>query len=423
MAQIAILGTGYVGLCTAAGFSKLGHRVKCFDVVESKIQLLQSAIIPIYEEGLKEIVAEGLGSGTLSFHTQLEDVTEDTEFVFICVPTPQDEDGSADLSYVLAATANVSPLLSDGVTIVVKSTVPVGTAEKVVNAINRPTLNYVSNPEFLREGSAIWDFFHPDRIVVGSDSQKAASEVADLYRQPTVPKVVTSPSSAELIKYAANSFLAIKLSFVNEIAGICEQSGAEINDVIEGIGLDSRIGSKFLNPGPGWGGSCFPKDTRALLAIAESVGVPSEIVKAAVSSNIHTFDRIVNRLSAQFSSGLNGKKIAIWGLAFKANTDDTRESPALEIAQRLLVQGAILTAFDPIAKVPTNLQLIAQCSDPKDAVSGADALLVLTEWPEFSTYDASEFTSLMNSPLVFDTRRILNNSWDSSAELITFGRS
>lgn len=422
MSEITILGTGYVGLCSAAGFSKLGHRVRCYDVVEAKIERLQNGAVPIYEDGLQEIVTEGLSSGLLSFHTELAEATEGAEFVFICVPTPQDEDGSADLSYVLAATTNVSPLLADGATLVVKSTVPVGTAEKVCNSLKRSSINYVSNPEFLREGSAIWDFFNPDRIVVGSESEKAALEVANLYCQSNVPTIVTSPASAELIKYAANSFLAIKLSFVNEVAAICEKTGADIRDVTEGVGLDSRIGGKFLNPGPGWGGSCFPKDTRALLSIAESAGATSQIVEAAVSSNIHTFERIVDRLAHKFSDGLAGKHIAIWGLAFKANTDDIRESPALEIARRLLDAGAVLTAYDPIAKIPTNLNKVAQVSDAKKAVESADALIVLTEWPEFNTYNASEFIPLMNMPLVFDTRRVLNQTWESASDLIQVGR-
>lgn len=422
MPEIAIIGTGYVGLCTAAGFSKLGHRVKCYDVVESKIKQLQNGNVPIFEEGLEEFIRDGVTSGILSFHTELEAVTENTEFVFICVPTPQDEDGSADLSYVLAATKEVTPLLNDDTTLVVKSTVPVGTSEIVTQEIERSLINYVSNPEFLREGSAIFDFFNPDRIVVGSTNRKAAIAVANLYCQQDVPMIVTSPASAELIKYAANSFLAIKLSFVNEVAAICEKTGADIRDVTEGVGLDSRIGGKFLNPGPGWGGSCFPKDTRALLSIAESAGATSHIVEAAVSSNIHTFERIVDRIAHKFSDGLAGKHIAIWGLAFKANTDDIRESPALEIARRLLDAGAVLTAYDPIAKIPTNLNKIAQVSDAKKAVESADALIVLTEWPVFNTYDASEFIPLMNMPLVFDTRRVLNQTWETAADLIQVGR-
>lgn len=422
MSQVAIIGTGYVGLCTAAGFSKLGHRVKCFDVVENKIDKLQRGEVPIYEEGLQEIIAEGLFKGNLSFHTELAAVAEDADFTFICVPTPQDEDGAADLSYVLDASKKVSSLLKDSASLVVKSTVPVGAAKRVIEAIDRPNINYVSNPEFLREGTAMWDFFNPDRIVVGSENKTAAAAVADLYCQTDVPTIVTTTSSAELIKYAANSFLAIKLSFVNEVASICEQTGADIKDVATGFGLDSRIGEKFLHPGPGWGGSCFPKDTRALLSTSEAVGAPSQLVKAAVSSNNETFSRIVNRLAARFDGNLEGKEIAVWGIAFKANTDDTRESPALEIVSRLLDAGATITAYDPIARLPEWFVNVAQTKTALEAVRSADALIVLTEWPEFRTLNAETFTALMKTPYVFDTRRILNETWEKHSELMLVGR-
>jgi UDPglucose 6-dehydrogenase len=422
MSQVAIIGTGYVGLCTAAGFSKLGHRVMCFDVVESKIEKLQRGEVPIYEEGLQEILAEGLAKGNLSFHKELSEVAKDSEFTFICVPTPQDEDGAADLSYVLDASSKVSPLLKDGSSLVVKSTVPVGAAKRVAEAIDRPSINYVSNPEFLREGTAMWDFFNPDRIVVGSENTTAAKSVADLYCQTDVPTIVTTASSAELIKYAANSFLAIKLSFVNEVASICEQTGADIKDVATGFGLDSRIGEKFLHPGPGWGGSCFPKDTRALLSTSEAVGAPSQLVRAAVSSNNETFSRIVNRLSARFDGNLKGKNIAVWGIAFKANTDDTRESPALEIVSRLVDAGATVTAYDPIAHLPERFGTVTQTTTALEAVQSADALIVLTEWPEFRTLNAENFTSAMKTPYVFDTRRILNETWEQNSELMLVGR-
>lgn len=422
MAQIAILGTGYVGLCTAAGFSKIGHRVLCFDVVKSKIESLRTGTIPIFEEGLEEIVSEGLSNGNLSFHLELSEVIKDADFVFICVPTPQDESGAADLSFVLEATKNVSPLLRNDTKVVVKSTVPLGASLKIIENINRPDVHYVSNPEFLREGTAIWDFFNPDRIVVGSNDPEAAAAVAALYCQPEVTVISTSPSSAELIKYASNSFLAIKLSFINEIASICENTGADIADVARGIGLDTRIGSKFLNPGPGWGGSCFPKDTRALLSASQEVGAPSELVMAAVSSNSTTFDRIVDRLKTKFPNGLEGTKLAVWGIAFKANTDDTRESPALEIISRLAAAGATLSAYDPIAVLPNNFEGVVQVSSALTAVKDADALIVLTEWPEFNELEAAEFTKAMKRTIVFDTRRILNTSWETDSDLIVVGR-
>lgn len=422
MAQIAILGTGYVGLCTAAGFSKIGHKVMCFDVVKSKIESLKNGIIPIFEEGLKEIVFDSLSSGNLSFHLDVSEVAKDADFVFVCVPTPQDESGAADLSYVLEATRNISPLLKKGAILVVKSTVPLGASNKIIENIDRPDIHYVSNPEFLREGTAIWDFFNPDRIVVGSKNLEAATAVADLYCQPDVPVVTTTSSSAELIKYASNSFLAIKLSFVNEIASICENTGADIGDVVDGLGLDSRIGTKFLQPGPGWGGSCFPKDTRALLSASLSVGAPSELVQAAVTSNSRTFNRIVDRLQSKFINGIKGKKIAVWGISFKANTDDTRESPALEIVSRLLDAGAIVSAYDPIAVLPNGFGVVTQAATAFAAVEEADALIVLTEWPQFRQLNAEDFTSAMKTAYVFDTRRILNSTWENESDLMVVGR-
>lgn len=422
MAQIAIIGTGYVGLCTAAGFSKLGHKVMCFDVIGNKIKSLQIGKVPIFEEGLEETILESLSEGNISFHLEMAEVAENADFVFICVPTPQDENGAADLSYVLEATRNISPKLKDGATLVVKSTVPLGASIKIIENINRPEIHYVSNPEFLREGTALWDFFNPDRIVVGSINKEAALAVAELYCQPEVPLVFTTSSSAELIKYASNSFLAIKLSFVNEIASICENTGADIKDVAHGLGLDTRIGSKFLSAGPGWGGSCFPKDTRALLSASQSVGSPSELVQAAVNSNNTTFSRIVDRLESQFEDGLSGKKIAAWGIAFKANTDDTRASPSLEIVSRLLAAGAEVSSYDPVAKLPQGFESVSQEDSPLSALKGADALIVLTEWPEFSTFDAPDFVQKMNKPLVFDTRRILNSTWETGANLMVVGR-
>lgn len=422
MAQIAILGTGYVGLCTAAGFSKIGHKIMCFDVVKSKIESLKNGNVPIFEEGLEEIVSDSLTKGNLSFHFDVSEVAKDADFVFVCVPTPQDQSGAADLSYVLEATRNISPLLKKGAILVVKSTVPLGASNKIIETIERPDIHYVSNPEFLREGTAIWDFFHPDRIVVGSSNQDAATAVAALYNKPDVPVISTSPSSAELIKYASNSFLAIKLSFINEIASICENTGADIGDVTEGLGLDSRIGSKFLQPGPGWGGSCFPKDTRALLSASQAIGAPSELVQAAVNSNRTTFNRIVDRLQTKLTDGLKGKKIAVWGISFKANTDDTRESPALEIVSRLLDAGAIVSAYDPIAVIPENFGKVTQVDTALSAVEEADALIVLTEWAEFRQLNAKDFTSAMKTANVFDTRRILNSTWETGSDLMVVGK-
>lgn len=421
MARIAVIGIGYVGLCTAAGFSKLGHRVKCFDIDANKIRNLQKNQMPIYEEGLHALILEGQARGTLSFHLDLPATLNGAEFTFICVPTPQDENGAADLSYVLEAATNVAPQLAPGSTFVVKSTVPVGAASAVIEVINRPEINYVSNPEFLREGSAMWDFFNPDRVVVGSRNSDAARAVADLYFQPDVPVVETSTTSAELIKYASNSFLALKLSFVNELASICEKAGADIQDVTKGFGLDSRIGDKFLHPGPGWGGSCFPKDTRALLSISDSIGAYSQLVKAAITSNDLTFDRIVDRLTSKLGD-MRGKKIGVLGIAFKANTDDTRDSPALEIVTRLLEAGGSVIVYDPVANLPVGFQSVIQVNSAAEAASGVDALLVLTEWPEFRQLRAEDLAPTMKSPVVFDTRRVLNESWSSHSDLMVVGR-
>lgn len=421
MAKIAIIGVGYVGLCTAAGFSKLGHRVKCFDLDERKIESLQKNQIPIYEEGLQALVSEGQKRGNLSFHFNLSDVLTDSDFIFICVPTPQDEDGTADLSYVVRAAKNIAPYLLDGATVVVKSTVPVGAASTIIESMNRLGIHYVSNPEFLREGTAIWDFFNPERIVVGSTSVEASLAVADLYGQTDVPIIATTTSSAELIKYAANSFLALKLSFVNEVAHICEKTGADIQDVTKGFGLDSRIGEKFLHPGPGWGGSCFPKDTRALLSTSKSVGAPSQLIDAAIAANNVTFNRMVDRLASTIGS-LEGKNIGVWGIAFKANTDDTRDSPALEIVNRLIEAGSKVVVYDPVAVLPSRYDNVIQVHTPAEAVQDKDALLVLTEWPEFHLLDAENLVSTMQSRVVFDARRILNESWSSECDLILVGR-
>jgi len=420
MARITVVGVGYVGLCTSAGFASLGHEVRSFDIDVNKVDRLRAGEIPIYEPGLKKLVVDGVVSGRLRFFAELEPAVADAEFVFICVPTPQDEDGAADLSYVLAATQSLSPLLSGGATVVVKSTVPVGAAERVQSKLAGTDVAYVSNPEFLREGSAMWDFFNPDRIVVGSSEEQAATAVAALYQQPDVPLVVTTAASAELIKYAANSFLAIKLSFVNEMASLCEKVGADIADVTRGIGLDSRIGEKFLQPGPGWGGSCFPKDTRALFNISERSGVPSALVQAAIASNDQAFLRIVDRLTDALGGGLEGKRIAVWGFAFKANTDDTRDSPALSIMRQLAARGAEVIAYDPIATLPPSV-VAQQAQSALDAVSDADALIILTEWPEFSEVAARDALGVMSGNVVFDTRRVLSSDWAESSKLLKVG--
>lgn len=410
-----------LGFAPLQGFLGLDMSLNASISIRGKIRDLQQGQVPIHEEGLEALVEEGLTRANLSFHLTLSETLLDAEFIFLCVPTPQSEDGRADLSYVLQAACNVASFMRGGETLVVKSTVPLGAARLIIEAINRPDVDYVSNPEFLREGTALWDFFNPERLVVGSSNSKAAEAVADLYGRVGVPTIVTSTSSAELIKYASNSFLALKLSFVNEMASICEEADADIRDVAKGMGLDSRIGDKFLRPGPGWGGSCFPKDTKALVAISESVGAPSLIVRAAIESNTLVFDRIVERFSSQLG-GLTGKRIAVWGIAFKANTDDTRESPALAVVSRIISAGGTVYAYDPVAKVPSEYPEVFQTSTAYDAVVDADGLIVLTEWPEFHLLSAKDALPLMKARNVFDVRGILNATWETQSDLILVGR-
>ena len=421
MAKIAVVGVGYVGLCTSAGFASLGHEVRSFDVNVDKIAALNNGEIPIFEPGLEDLVLTARSNGSITFLDELEPVIVGAEYVFVCVPTPQDEDGAADLSYVLAAAKSLAPLLDAGATVVVKSTVPVGAADRVIRILNRTDVNYVSNPEFLREGSAMWDFFNPDRIVVGSENHEAAQAVASLYQQADVPTVVTTAISAELIKYAANAFLAMKLSFVNEVAAICERAGADVRDVAQGFGLDSRVGAKFLSPGPGWGGSCFPKDTRALLSISEQLGVPSTMVQAAVTSNEKALHHTVERLVRELGEGVEGCTIAAWGIAFKANTDDVRESPAVAVIRRLAQRGAKVIAYDPIAILP-EISGAIQVAAAADATIGADALIVLTEWDEFSQLDAEQIVGDMSRSVVYDTRGVLGDEWSKYAHLIRVGQ-
>lgn len=411
MAKIAVIGTGYVGLTTSIGFASLGHTVTGFDKNETKIDSLLSRNLPIYEPGLQEIMIELVEQGNLKFTKILNDAVADSEFVFICVPTPQDEDGSADLSYVLEAASSISPLVRPNTVIVTKSTVPVGSAKRIVQTIGRDDIFIASNPEFLREGQAVRDFNNPDRIVIGANQLEVGQLIADLYSQINSPIVICSPESAELIKYASNSFLALKLSFVNDIAALCEASNANVEDVVAGMGLDNRIGSQFLNPGPGWGGSCFPKDTRALRSIADTFGMNFQLISAAIESNERAHKRVVDNVMHTLGGSLDGKTVAVWGLAFKANTDDTRESPSLAIIERLIGRGAKVQAYDPIARVKDS-ENFAQKSTPVDAARNADALVVLTEWPEFSDVDPNEIRNVISNRHVFDTRNILNfDAW------------
>ncbi|MGK2928024.1 MAG: UDP-glucose dehydrogenase family protein [Acidimicrobiales bacterium] len=408
MSKIAVIGTGYVGLTTGACFSALGHDVVCADVDEEKVAALRRGEIPILEAGLDKIVHEGIESGQLTFVIGAANAAADCEFAYLCVPTPQSEDGSADLSYIQSAAAEIAPVLPLEAVVVNKSTVPVGSTRIVEQALGRGDIAVVSNPEFLREGSAVHDFMNPDRIVIGADDQSAAIKVASLYLGIAAPLVVTDPASAETIKYAANSFLATKISFINAVAAICEAVGADINDVVLGIGYDKRIGHEFLNPGPGFGGSCFPKDTRAMVKIAEEAGYDFDLLKGVIEVNDEQFDRTADKAVQLAGGSIDGKRVAAWGLTFKARTDDMRESPALEVLGRLARQGAKIRAYDPA--VSRQLDDIEVVADPYDACDGADVLLVLTEWDEFKWLDLDEVKARMAAPAVVDARNLLDRA-------------
>ena len=338
MSRIAVVGTGYVGLTTGVCFAHLGHEVVCGDVDAAKIAQLQRGAAPIVETGIENLLAEGLRSGRVRFVVGAAAAVAagDCEFAVLCVPTPPAPDGGADLSYIEAAARDIAPVLAPGAVVVNKSTVPVGSTKVVERALRRPDVAVVSNPEFLREGSAIHDFLHPERIVIGCEDQAAAIRVASLYLGMPAPLVVTDPASAETIKYAANAFLATKLSFVNAVAAVCEAVGADVNDVLLGLGYDKRIGQDFLKPGPGWGGSSFPKDTRALVKIAADAGYDFELLTGVIAVNDEQQRRVVAKIEAAADGELDGKVVAMWGLTFKARTDDLRESPSLVIAAELV---------------------------------------------------------------------------------------
>jgi UDPglucose 6-dehydrogenase len=407
-------------------FAHLGHSVVCADIDARRVELLSAGVPPVVEHGLGELLAEGLASGRLQFVVGAATAATDAEFVFLCVPTPQDADGSADLSFVEAAAAEIESVLGSGAIVVNKSTVPVGSTKVVERVLRRPDVRVVSNPEFLREGSAIDDFLHPDRVVVGADDREAAVAVAGLYASLGAQVVVTDPASAETIKYAANAFLATKLSFVNTIAAVCEGVGADVDDVVVGLGLDRRIGREVLRPGPGWGGSCFPKDTRALVRIAHDAGYRFELLEGVLAVNDAQFDRVVAKVRRAADGVLRGARVGVWGLTFKARTDDLRDSPAVTIVERLLALGVRVRIYDPTVHeprpgVPDGVEI---CTDPYGAVDGAQVLLVLTEWDEFCDLDPVKTASLMTTPHIVDARNLLDRTtWqDAGFALQGIGR-
>jgi len=411
MSRIAVIGTGYVGLTTGACFAHLGHHVVCADVVAEKVERLSRGDVPILEAGLPELVRAGIDGGRLSFVLGAAAAAGECEFAYLCVPTPQSDDGSADLSYLQAAAAEIGPVLPAEAIVVNKSTVPVGSTRVVEEVLGRDDIAVVSNPEFLREGSAVSDFLNPDRIVIGTEDQAAAGRVASLFQSVAAPVIVTDPATAETIKYACNAFLATKVSFVNAIANVCEAVGADVRDVVLGMGYDRRIGFEFLRPGPGWGGSCFPKDIAALIRIADDHGYDFGLLRGVGQVNDDQFDRVVAKVVAFAGGSVDGAVVAVWGLTFKARTDDLRNSPALEVIARLVSMGARVRAYDPAVAVGSGrpgLDGIEVVADPYGACEGAAVLAVLTEWDEFRRLDFAKVGAVLGARRLVDARNLLD---------------
>lgn len=423
MASITVIGTGYVGLVTGAGFAQLGHDVIGVDVNPSKIDALNRGEIPIFEQGLEDLVVRNMRAGRLSFQLHHDETSLASEIFYLCVPTPQGPDGAADLRFLEEAAIQIGPHIPRDAIVVNKSTVPVGSARFVEQVIGRSDIHVVSNPEFLREGSAVADFMKPDRIVIGSDDQAACVRIAALYLSLGANILVTDAASAELIKYASNAFLATKLSFINSIAAVCEGVGADINHVRLGMGYDTRIGPDFLMPGPGWGGSCFPKDSHAMLRISQDAGYEFEVLQAAINANEAQFDRIVEKIEAACDGEVRGKQIGILGLAFKAGTDDTRMSPAIAIGQRLIERGASLVGFDPVAEL--EMDGLTQVGDAYAAFDGSVCVAVLTEWNEFKWLDLDKASQAMDGEIVIDARGIVDSgaAIQAGLDLVSIGRS
>ena len=412
MKRIAIIGTGYVGLVTGACFADLGNQVVCIDVDETKIAQLNRDVMPIFEPGLEEVVRRNRAAGRLSFALSYADGLREAEFVFIAVNTPEGMEGEADLRYVRAAAERIAKTLDHGAIIVNKSTVPIGTGDLVASIVERhkapqASISVVSNPEFLREGSAVYDCQHPDRVVLGSQDQEAAEQVAQLYLSLRCPIMVTDLRTAEMIKYASNAFLATRLSFINEIASICDQMGADVKEVAEGMGYDKRIGHAFLNAGLGWGGSCFPKDVQALAYMASAHGTHPQLLRAVIDINRYQRRRVVHQLR-EWLDGLDERTIGLLGLSFKPDTDDMRSAPSIELAHLLHNEGAYLKAYDPAAMENARRLLpeVRLCSDAYAVAGDADALVVITEWNEFKQLDRARLRELMRQPYLIDGRNI-----------------
>ena len=421
--RLGVVGTGYVGLTTGACFAHLGHRVTCGDVDQRKVDMLNNGVIPIVEDGLAGVVDAGRAAGLLTFVLGAAEAARDADIVFLCVPTPQGDDGSADLSYIEQAARQIAPVLKPGAVVVNKSTVPVGSTVVVEAALQRPDVFVVSNPEFLREGTAVSDFLAPDRVVIGSADRRAAERVADLYAGVDAPILITDPASAETIKYAANGFLAMKISFVNAVAAMCEAVGADVAAVVDGIGADNRIGRQFLSPGPGWGGSCFPKDSRALVKIAEEHGYNFTMIRGVIDVNDEQLERMVVKIANAVGRAvvggqpddLAGITVGALGLTFKAGTDDLRESPALAIITELRRLGARVVAFDPTMcgelapHQQATLAGIELVDDMLAVGAGADVIAVFTEWPDFAKVDLAALGATVRpGTTIVDTRNVLD---------------
>jgi UDPglucose 6-dehydrogenase len=422
--HIAMIGTGYVGLVSGACFADFGHQVTCIDKDAGKIAALQSGEIPIYEPGLNQLVASNVAAGRLDFSLDLKEAVGRADAVFIAVGTPSRRgDGHADLTYVNNAAREIAENLKGFTVVITKSTVPVGTGDDVERIIaeTNPKADVIvaSNPEFLREGAAIRDFKHPDRIVVGTDDERARKVIAEIYRPlylNQAPIMYTGRRTAELIKYAANAFLATKITFINEIADLAERAGADVQEVARGIGLDNRIGGKFLHAGPGFGGSCFPKDTRALVKTAQDHGVPLRIVEAVLAVNDTRKRAMARKVAAALGGNLRGKTIGVLGLTFKPNTDDMREAPSIPLITALQDLGASVKAYDPVGMDQAKLELptITFCDSPYSCAANADALVIVTEWEQFRALDLNRLKELMAQPIIVDLRNIYRS--DEMAE-------
>ena len=426
--NVAVIGTGYVGLVTGACLADFGHSVACVDTSERRIESLRAGEIPFYEPGLGEVVARNASAGRLTFSTNVGDAIRQSTVVFVAVGTPEGANGEADMSQIENVATELARSMDGYRVIVTKSTVPVGTgkwlhdflAKRVSDGVE---FDVVSNPEFLREGSAVSDFMRPDRVVIGTRSERAAAVMREIYRPLYLietPMVTTDVESSEMIKYASNAFLAVKIGFINEIANLCERAGADVHVVAKGMGLDKRIGSKFLHPGPGYGGSCFPKDTRALAALGVKHVARQRIVEAAIETNTAQRMHLVEKIDATLG-GVRGRQIAVLGLAFKPNTDDVRESPALFVCRELTRRGAVIRAFDPVAAEAAAAALadlgteITLSRDAYDAAAGAHLVVIMTEWNEFRGLDLARLRDLMSEPVIVDARNALDPKQTTSA--------